>query len=328
MKTNTWRVATSPGANPCGLAANSASSWLGEAGGRSWRQGLGWDKTSMGWANIDPLWFVLLCVSLTSFSRTCACTHGRRDGTCFYKWGGIATKKKWTRGGFHWSDSTKAVCVSLQFCVFPILNRFKARSPVDTSGEAWGTPPNVGVPEFLKTQENIPGIEDFTAVASGAVMGWLQGIPKGDHGSYPPNLGVSIRFSHQCWNIPKRNLKCSSFYCVKKIMAHMCNWRTHQQAQRLKKSGEIMWKSFLGRGSGGGGLFAARFVFSPLIASSQCLWEMLQGVMFLKLCTCISSCRCGTLCHSGLLSTFCQNFVDRSVFGKCDKRWWSSHEWL
>lgn len=28
--------------------------------------------------------------------------------------------------------------------LFPILNRFKARSPVDTSGDARGTPPNVG----------------------------------------------------------------------------------------------------------------------------------------------------------------------------------------
>ena len=39
---------------------------------------------------------------------------------------------------------------------------------------------------------------------------------------------------------------------------------------------------FLGRGSGGGGLFAARFVFPPLIASTQCLCEMLQGVMFFE----------------------------------------------
>ena len=77
--------------------------------------------------------------------------------------------------GFHLSDSTTAVCVSLKFCVFPILNRFKARLPVDASGEARGTPLMCGVPrdvvEFLKTQENIPGIEDFTAVASGEMMG-------------------------------------------------------------------------------------------------------------------------------------------------------------
>ena len=39
--------------------------------------------------------------------------------------------------------------------------------------------------------------------------------------------------------------------------------------------------------SGDGGLFAARFVFSSLTASSLCLWEMLQKVMFLNWWRCI-----------------------------------------
>jgi hypothetical protein len=129
--------------------------------------------------------------------------------------------------GFHWSDSTTAGCVSLQFCVFPILNRFKARSPVDTSGEAWGTPLMWGYPNSWRPKRTSLALRTSPPWPQGKWWVDFEGIPKGNHGSYPPNLRVSTRFSHQSWNIPKKNLKCSSFHCVKRTWRICANetWR-------------------------------------------------------------------------------------------------------
>ena len=130
--------------------------------------------------------------------------------------------------------------------MFPILNRFKARSPVDASGEARGTPPNVGctpgcgrIPEDAREhpwhrghhRHGLRGCDGLIA-RNTERKPWLVSTKfRGVHWIFPSML------EH-----PKKKPQMLEFPLCKKIMAHMCKRGTHQQAERLKKRGEICEK--------------------------------------------------------------------------------------